>query len=550
MKPMGLSIKVFQFTLFFLFAGIFSPLQASSSCVDTKGQTPDMSDLSIDGPYVFYKKDKVVVKSIEVEDAQYRMVANEYPSRDEVPTLECVIDNKRRFNINLQEKISSPPSEYPQPDKLFAISDIEGNFHAFAKTLIGNGVIDENFQWSYGDGHLVLVGDFFDRGLNVTACLWLIYALEAQAAAQGGMVHFILGNHEEMNLSGDYRYVRNKYQTVAKKLNCTYEEMFDNNTELGRWLRSKNMIEKIGETIYVHAGLSPQIAGCKLSLERINKICHAHIGKKQDELQDKGASVSLVFAKSGPLWYRGFFGGKLEEATVATILDRFGAKHVVVGHTIVDEITTLHNGRVVAIDVKHSDHVANARPNALLVEDGRFYKVNYKGSAQPVEEAGGKKPDVSTVAFKAIRENNLLLLKTFIRNGNDVNSLYSSKKYPLLHYAIEFGSLEAVGIILGAGGDTDQFFDGKTALMHAIKHKKKKSITLLLESDVDVNIQNHRQQTALFYVSRYGNATLAKQLVSHGARADLIDQSGVNAFQFAVKNSNVAVAQFLKSLKN
>jgi len=306
MKPMGISIKVIQFAFFLLFVGIFTPLQAESPCVDNDDLTPDMSDLSIDGPYVFYNRDKVVVKSIEVENAQYKMVAKEYPNRDAVPTLQCVIDSKRKFNINLQEKINAPASEYPQPSKLFAISDIEGNFHAFAKTLIGNGVIDEKFQWSYGDGHLVLVGDFFDRGLNVTACLWLIYELESQAAAQGGMVHFILGNHEEMNLSGDYRYVRNKYQTVAKKLKCSYGEMFDNNTELGRWLRSRNMIEKIGETIYVHAGLSPQIAGCQLSLEEINEICHAHIGQKQDVLQSKGASISLVFAKVGPLWYRGF----------------------------------------------------------------------------------------------------------------------------------------------------------------------------------------------------------------------------------------------------
>lgn len=474
MKPMGVSIKLAQLFYFLFLAGSLSSLQASSPCVSTE-TNPYLSDISVDGPYVFYMKNKVVVKSIEVEKAKYTMVADEYASREDVPTLECVIDSKRKFNINLHPSIEAPATEYPQPSKLFAISDIEGNFHAFAKTLIGNGVIDENFNWAYGDGHLVLVGDFFDRGLHVTACLWLIYELESQAKEQGGMVHFILGNHEEMNLSGDFRYVRNKYQTVAKKLNCRYGELFDANTELGCWLRSKNMAEKIGETIFVHGGLSPQVAGCQLSLEQINKIGRAHIGKKPDELQDKGASVSLVFAKVGPMWYRGFFGDQLQEVTVATILDRYQAKNVVVGHTIVDEISTLHNGRVIAIDVKHAEHVANARPNALLMEDGQIYKVNYKGSAQPIEEAGGNKPDVSAIAFKAIRENKLLLIKTFLANGNDVNGLYSSKKYPLLHYAIEFGKPEIVKILLQNGADPDNFFNGKTALMHAIKNRKYKS---------------------------------------------------------------------------
>jgi len=547
MKPMGDTIKFRNIIFLLLIAGVFYPLHATTSVV-SNDLPPDPADFAVDGPYVFYIKGKVIVKSVQAVNSTYKMVKQEYDSRADVPPLTCVIDKKRKFIINLHETIEPTPSTYPQPEKLFAISDIEGNFHGFAKTLVGNGVINSDFNWTYGDGHLVLVGDFFDRGLNVTACLWLIYELESQAKAQGGMVHFILGNHEEMNLSGDYRYVRKKYQTVAKELNCTYSDLFSSNTELGTWLRSKNMVEKIGETIFVHGGLSPQIAGSQLSLEQINKICHAHIGETRDELQGKG-TTSLVFAKTGPLWYRGFFGGKLEEATVVTILDRFGAKNVVVGHTLVDEISTLHNGRVYAIDVKHAEYIANALPNAIVWDEGRYYKVNYRGSAQPIEEAGEKKPDVSTVAFKAIHEDNTVLLRTFLSNGNDINGLYSDKKYTLLHYTIEFGSPKAVKMLLENGADPNHFFDGKTALMHAIKFKKIKTIQLLLESNVDVNIQNHRKQTALYYVGRYGTPTLARLLVSHGANVNNKDQGGITPFQFAVKNSNTEVARFLKSVE-
>ena len=60
-----------------------------------------------------------------------------------------------------------------------------------------------------------------------------IYELENQAEAAGGMVHFVLGNHEEMNLSGDFRYVRNKYMNVAKKMNCDYADLYSSKTELG-----------------------------------------------------------------------------------------------------------------------------------------------------------------------------------------------------------------------------------------------------------------------------------------------------------------------------
>ncbi len=66
----------------------------------------------------------------------------------------------------------------------------------------------------------------FDRGEQVTECLWLIYSLEEKAKAVGGYVHFVLGNHEIMNLQGDFRYVQEKYKITAQVMarpyyNCT-----------------------------------------------------------------------------------------------------------------------------------------------------------------------------------------------------------------------------------------------------------------------------------------------------------------------------------------
>lgn len=110
------------------------------------------------------------------------------------------------------------PDVYDFATKNAGLSDIEGNFGAFKALLCAGGVIDKQFNWTYGDGHLVLTGDFFDRGLNVTECLWLVYKLEREAETFGGKVHFILGDHEVMNMNGDHRYVRNKYFEIPKLL--------------------------------------------------------------------------------------------------------------------------------------------------------------------------------------------------------------------------------------------------------------------------------------------------------------------------------------------
>jgi hypothetical protein len=117
----------------------------------------------------------------------------------------------KTFPVRLKEKDGGCKKvNTKKVNKLIAISDIEGNFMAFTETAAANGVIDTNFNWTFGEGHLVLTGDFFDRGTQVTEVLWLIYSLEEKAKDAGGYVHYILGNHEIMNLSVIYAMCKPK----------------------------------------------------------------------------------------------------------------------------------------------------------------------------------------------------------------------------------------------------------------------------------------------------------------------------------------------------
>ncbi len=288
----------------------------------------------------------------------------------------------KRVKVFKEHKV--PPSKYKQPKKLLAISDIEGEFKSFVTSLIGNGVIDDNYNWIYGKGHLVLNGDFFDRGEDVTACLWLIYKLEAEAAEAGGMIHFIIGNHEEMNLRGDVRYVRAKYKLVAKKFGVKYRFLYGTNTELGRWLRSKNVIERIGRTLFVHGGLSEDVASMQIPMKRINDIARQYFGRDRFDTKHGSSTADLVFGKEGPMWYRGYFNPNYEIATLDRILQLYGADQIVVGHTVVNDISTLLEGRVYAIDVKHEVQVPTGGNTALFIENNKFYKVNAAGKRSSI----------------------------------------------------------------------------------------------------------------------------------------------------------------------
>jgi len=66
----------------------------------------------------------------------------------------------KTFPVVLKDQLQNEKPESPYVNKMLVISDIEGNFAAFRKLLQGNGVIDENFNWTFGNGQLVLTGDF------------------------------------------------------------------------------------------------------------------------------------------------------------------------------------------------------------------------------------------------------------------------------------------------------------------------------------------------------------------------------------------------------
>lgn len=91
--------------------------------------------------------------------------------------------------------------------RIVAIGDVHGAFGALRDLLVAAELIDEDRRWIGEQAHLVLTGDILDRGSGGRAVLDLLMRLEREAAAAGGKVHLILGNHEVMNLVGDLRYV-------------------------------------------------------------------------------------------------------------------------------------------------------------------------------------------------------------------------------------------------------------------------------------------------------------------------------------------------------
>ena len=369
------------YTLLFTFSFLISTTIVFAHTPTSIIDDDDSSSFGSDGPIIIHEENGMMCYSIVPEDNGFTTVRKPV-TKDE--TFTCNIGaSGRTFSFKLKKSIVNEPDYYPLPPKMLVISDIEGNFEGFESILTGAGVVDSQLNWSFGSGHLVLPGDFFDRGLNVTECLWLIYKLETEAEQAGGKVHFILGNHEVMNMRGDFRYVRKKYLANADSLGLDYKNLYSSESELGRWLRSKNCIERIGHYIFLHGGISPQLQASNLNAGEIN----SHLRLIMDKPFDSTSTYadSLILRKNGPLWYRGMAMNELTSDSLKVILQHFDAEKVVIGHTVFDEITNLYDGSVIAIDLDHAENHRKGFMKALWIDKSGFSVINNIGSLTPLK---------------------------------------------------------------------------------------------------------------------------------------------------------------------
>lgn len=342
-----------------------------------------VEDLQADGPYLFYKDDKIFVSYIREKSGlkSTRLDSFRMAEKKNI-TLQVATDQPgETFTLTLKTKLTNEKSDYGKVDRMFMVSDIEANFKAFRTLLQANGIIDEKFNWTFGTGHLVLTGDFFDRGSQQTEVLWLIYALEEKAKAAKGYVHFILGNHEIMNMSGDFRYVHPRYMEHAELLKQDYLNLYWDHSELGRWLRTKNIAEKINNILFVHGGISSYVNYMGLPTGPINDMARPFYPDTSYNYPDP--QVELLFSEYGPMWYRGYYTGKVRatQAQVDSTLALFNAKYIVTGHTIIaDTISVLYQGKVFNTDVYHT----KGSSEGLLYEGNAFYRVNALGEKKRI----------------------------------------------------------------------------------------------------------------------------------------------------------------------
>ena len=337
--------------------------------------------------YVLYNADKSV-----------RIVARKADGKVTDTTFAYMPDNLRlqyhaagdntnvNFEFNLHKRIKHPWRQQ-KPDKTLVVSDIHGRLDALVSVLKGNGVIDNNLNWSYGKNQLIVLGDILDRGRDDNGIAWLIYKLEKEAEDAGGRLDFIIGNHEDLVLKDDIRYVNEAHLVFSAMAGIPYSQLYGANTELGRWLRDSYLILTVGDNLFVHAGLSPKIIEKRYKIGEINELGWRFTGYPTKERNNIHPRNEVLFGSDGPLWYRGLVTDSkpISSEDLNKVLDYYNTKRIIVGHSEVDEIDWRYDGRVIAVNVRHYNNFPQNRTAGILIEGNHIYSVTYSGNKIPLK---------------------------------------------------------------------------------------------------------------------------------------------------------------------
>ena len=164
----------------------------------------------------------------------------------------------------------------------------------------------------------------------------------------------------------------------TEKPRCSYSS----HALIGQWLRTRPVLLRVGGTLFLHGGISPEALQLALDPVATNAAYQASLGRPKAEVKADPATAPLYDGKTSPIWYRGYFDGRLDTAGVQGVLDQLGLKRIVVGHTSMPHVSSFHGDRIIAIDSSIKD---GENGELLFIEDGKLSRGLLDGSRVPLE---------------------------------------------------------------------------------------------------------------------------------------------------------------------
>jgi hypothetical protein len=274
----------------------------------------------------------------------------------------------------------------PAAERIIALGDLHGDLKAARRAFQAAQVIDAADHWVGGKAVVVQTGDVLDRGDDDRELLAFLDQEQEAAKKAGGAVYRLNGNHEVMNVQGDFRYVTERsFDAYAHEPSTGRPEVMERPPEQrgraeaflpggreARKLAQFPVVLMVGDSVFAHGGVEPKHV--KYGIDRMNREVSAWM-RGQSPLPHQLAGEHT------PFWTRTFGEAPASNDTCASldrVLSALKGARLVVGHTPQKSgITFDCNDKLARIDVglsayygKHPTEVLEITGTTMKAIDG------------------------------------------------------------------------------------------------------------------------------------------------------------------------------------
>jgi len=274
--------------------------------------------------------------------------------------------------------------------RILVIGDLHADFKKTKDLFIHFNLIDINENWiaSPKETTVVQLGDQLDGGgrgdgesYGEIELIKFMDRIHEKASKKGGAVYSLIGNHEIMNLLGDFKYASNKDINIQGGIELRKKLFSPGSDIFNKMSCTRNVVLQIGDFIFVHAGILPEHINANEKttfIKKINTIMRLYLQGKKD--WDDTDIQKYFLNKKGVIWNRDYGSKSPSCNNINKVNKLLNVGHMIIGHTIQNKINSKCDNKLWRVDVGLSGIFGNQGMEILEILDNgvasfkNFYK--------------------------------------------------------------------------------------------------------------------------------------------------------------------------------
>lgn len=241
-------------------------------------------------------------------------------------------------------------TSYNHINRIIVIADVHGDIKRFKQILIHSNIINSNLEWIANPPNtfVIQLGDQIDslnrnnnqnwEILNDFDIIYFTEYLNNIAKIYGGAVISLIGNHELMNIIGDFSYV-----SPFNRNNFRFDLFKPKTGSLALILAKRPLIIQINDLLFCHAKFDLNhldlLHKYNKDIFYLNFIWKNFIENGKVSLEDKELFDKIILSNNGILWNR----NNNDKINTQKLFNSLNVNFMFLGHTALEQIIIVDN---------------------------------------------------------------------------------------------------------------------------------------------------------------------------------------------------------------